>query len=266
MEFHSHLADKSKQDASSTHAHMEEVLINHLRGGGKIKLDGTTIMFDHTDGCAKQYRCALALFLLSLLAQVHNIVIDRAVGAPGHGKDIVDGLNATDKRLLSEKMCMIEIPEVNESAKRIAPEAMANGVSKSLAVECARLLSDATRHQGVKSQGKYAKREAIAVMTQRHYHVQQQEDVLFGGMKMELHGLDSVRGQTHNGLMAHYNIRADPKLGVGRVALRRVPCGCKQCMLQLLEPWTPGLAADKQPRYAPSLNCHWWPLFEGLNN
>jgi len=35
--------------------------------------------------------------LLSVLACDFGVVIDRAIGAPGHGKDIVDGLNATDK-------------------------------------------------------------------------------------------------------------------------------------------------------------------------
>jgi len=35
--------------------------------------------------------------LLSILASAFGIKIDRAIGAPGHGKDIVDGLNATDK-------------------------------------------------------------------------------------------------------------------------------------------------------------------------
>lgn len=60
-------------------------------------------MWDDTDGCAKQYRCGTALLFLSLLACTCNITIDRAIGAPGHGKDIVDGLNATDKAFLFPK-------------------------------------------------------------------------------------------------------------------------------------------------------------------
>ena len=57
----------------------------------------SAILWKETDGCAKQYRCAIAMYLLSLISVRFNIVIDRVVGAPGHGKDIVDGLNATDK-------------------------------------------------------------------------------------------------------------------------------------------------------------------------
>jgi hypothetical protein len=34
----------------------------------------------------------------------NNIVINCAVGAPGHGKDIVDGLNVVDKAYLNKMM------------------------------------------------------------------------------------------------------------------------------------------------------------------
>ena len=61
-----------------------------------IKQESTTA-WEETDGCAKQYRCATAMYLLSLISVRFNIVIDRAVGAPGNGKYIVDGLNAIDK-------------------------------------------------------------------------------------------------------------------------------------------------------------------------
>ena len=36
-----------------------------------------------------------------MLAHAYNIIIDRGVGAPGHGREVVDGLNDTEKRLLS---------------------------------------------------------------------------------------------------------------------------------------------------------------------
>ena len=61
-----------------------------------IKQESTTL-WEETDGCAKQYRCATAMYLLLLIFVRFNIVIDRVMEAPGHGKDVVDGLNATDK-------------------------------------------------------------------------------------------------------------------------------------------------------------------------
>ena len=69
-----------------------------------IKQDSTTL-WEETDGCAKQYRCATAMYLLLLIFVRFNIVIDRAVGAPGHRKDVVDGLNATYKA--SKRLCFV---------------------------------------------------------------------------------------------------------------------------------------------------------------
>jgi hypothetical protein len=47
---------------------------------------------------------------MSMLAIQFAIIIDRAVGAPGHGKDEVDGLNAVDKRYLQTKMRVVTTP------------------------------------------------------------------------------------------------------------------------------------------------------------
>ena len=45
------------------------------------------------DGCAEQYHCTTALYLLPMLAHTYNIIIDCGVGALGHGREFVDGLN-----------------------------------------------------------------------------------------------------------------------------------------------------------------------------
>ena len=59
---------------------------------------------EETDSCAKQYICALAVYFMIIVLLTFNMIIDRAIGGPGHGKDVVDGLNSTDKRYLREKM------------------------------------------------------------------------------------------------------------------------------------------------------------------
>ena len=50
-------------------------------------------IWENTDGCAEQYICATAIYSLSMLYHAYNIVIDCGVGAPVHGKYVVDGLN-----------------------------------------------------------------------------------------------------------------------------------------------------------------------------
>jgi len=137
-----------------------------------VLIAGLTV-WDDTDGCGKQYRCGTAMYLLSILASKYGIIIDRAIGAPGHGKDIVDGLNATDKVYLRKAMCMIGTPEANDGDKRMAAHAMLGDEKMSLAAESCRLCSDPARFEGVKAEGgKRQKREAAAKMKERHYHVQ----------------------------------------------------------------------------------------------
>ena len=38
-----------------------------------------------------------------MLSSWYGIIIDSAINAPGHGNNVVDGMNATDKRYLKEK-------------------------------------------------------------------------------------------------------------------------------------------------------------------
>jgi hypothetical protein len=71
-------------------------LLNRLSETGELKARRTTIL-DHSDGCSKQYRCGTALYLLSVISSQYGVTVDRMIGAPGHGKDVVDALNATTK-------------------------------------------------------------------------------------------------------------------------------------------------------------------------
>ena len=60
-------------------------------------------ILESTDGCCKQYRGGSALLLLSIVSTNFNIIVDRMIGAPEHGKDVVDEINACDKRYLMGK-------------------------------------------------------------------------------------------------------------------------------------------------------------------
>ena len=55
-------------------------------------------MWDQTYGCANQYRCSIDFYLMSFLSKSYQIVPDRAVDTPGHGKVVQDGFNAVQKR------------------------------------------------------------------------------------------------------------------------------------------------------------------------
>ena len=80
-------------------------------------IEGGTI-FNNTDGCAKQYRCAAALHFISIFCDNKDFCIDRAIGAHVHDKDLVYGLNACDKQHMKLYIKFINQPhEVDEDIK-----------------------------------------------------------------------------------------------------------------------------------------------------
>ena len=68
----------------------------------KLKLNNYDISgytgWESTDGCFKQYRWCSVLYFLSYINFKYIIIIDRIIGASDHDKDIVDGINESDKR------------------------------------------------------------------------------------------------------------------------------------------------------------------------
>ena len=87
-------------------------------------IGGRTIWYQ-IYGCAKQYRCSIAYYLMSYLPKSYKIVLDRDVDTPGHGKDIMDGFNALQKRYLATCLRMRITPEKDKiDSKRMRVEDM----------------------------------------------------------------------------------------------------------------------------------------------
>ena len=89
------------------------------------------------------------------------------IGAPGHGKDVVDGINACDKRYLMGKMCMIGTPEADDKESRMNAHSMIGSASCSLAKACKRLCDEDVRINCVKKYRKHKKREDIQKLKKR---------------------------------------------------------------------------------------------------
>ncbi len=262
-EFHSHLSDDAAQCAATSFENMY-VVLNRLKEKGLLH-ENSTVIYDHTDGCTCQYRCATALYFLSMLSFMFKVSIDRMIHAPGHGKDEVDGLNATTKRFLQQKMSTTNLNNDQGEEKRMDPWAMEGGSCKCLSSEAKRLLEEPERKDGVVSAGKYKKRFENRAVTERTYHVLGGEEVRFKDLKMKTIQFKKEPG-TKNGLMTRYNFRTDPNLGVGKVAIRRIPCPCASCNNQLRKEWKANVPVKEQERYAVNESCENWPIFEGLNN
>ena len=46
---------------------------------------------------------------MSVLSQHHSIIFDRGISSPGHGKEVVDGLTAIDKRYMYKLMSTVQL-------------------------------------------------------------------------------------------------------------------------------------------------------------
>ena len=86
----------SKQDAAATTSHIKR-LIGMLKER-KLLASALSTIWENTDGCADQYRCASALYLMSVMSQYYLVIIDSGIITPGHGKEVVGGLNSIYKR------------------------------------------------------------------------------------------------------------------------------------------------------------------------
>ena len=56
-------------------------------------------VWEYNYGCSNKYRRVLATYLMTVLSSSYGIIMDRAINAPGHEKNVVDGLNATENIL-----------------------------------------------------------------------------------------------------------------------------------------------------------------------
>ena len=177
MELFTFLSDAKVQDSSVVNYNMDK-LLQHLKAKGVMKPGD--YLLTNSDGCAAQYRCSTAFFFLTSLAISHGIAIDRAISCPGHGKDIVDGINGTTKTELSfasanQLKTAAELDGSGVDTKKFAAAVMQGNKGCSAALECKRIL-EFQGTSGKKSNRKYQKRENSRGIQRMHYWVR-------GGMK-----------------------------------------------------------------------------------
>ena len=145
-------------------------------------------------------------------------------------------------------------------------KARVDGVSMSIASrEAAQMCGNESRAEGVKSKGKYRKREESSTMKKRVYHVDKPcERHQFENLVMVCTPWYKAKESQGHSLKFMYNFRADPKLGLGRIAIRRIPCACAACRLQLVLPWVDNKPAEEQPQFKMNAACFFWEIFWGV--
>ena len=114
-------------------------------------------IWENTDGFAEQYRCTSSLYLMSVIYRCYSVTIDRGISAPGNGKEVVDGLNAVDKRYMQKLISNVQLPGSNifDPQTQVYNSNQNNDVS--LAKEFQQHLTKEHRKNGVIGQGRYKK-------------------------------------------------------------------------------------------------------------
>ena len=112
LRFYSFLSTDKKQDGKVVYANIK-LMLDHIKSD---TIEGTEVrwkIIDDTDGCAVQYRCGTALWVLHKLSNEMNFVYDRGIDAEGHGKKLIDGLSCVDKnsRNLEEMLAISQVPQ-----------------------------------------------------------------------------------------------------------------------------------------------------------
>ena len=116
-------------------------------------------------------------------------------------------------------------------------------------------LSKEHQKHGVIDQGKYRKISSKRKWTYIEYHVQDNSDVSNKELKMycdtnkfPAFPFCGPHPKPHGarGLMNHYHLRFDTKLGHGIYGILHTTCACVACKSMLDQPWIPGIHSKKQ--------------------
>ena len=66
----------------------------------KVLTTSLNTIWENTDDCLEEYIFSSVLYLMSVMSQCYSIIFERGISVPGHGKEVVDGLDAVDKRYI----------------------------------------------------------------------------------------------------------------------------------------------------------------------
>ena len=140
-------------------------------------------------------------------------------------------MNGTDKNLLlqiSARELKTAEDNMENDDKRFAAHSITNeGQEFSLAEECARLLR-IDRKEGAKSLGgKYKKREDNRGIQNREWLVDPPDETI-SKIKYDTCKFTTAAADLGGTFRDRYHVYCCPQLGSGRVALRRIPCPCKE--------------------------------------
>ncbi|KAL7538407.1 hypothetical protein ACHAWF_006076 [Thalassiosira exigua] len=113
--FYSFLSIDQRQDTGTVAHNMQIMLKDLCYNRNELSVSQLKVLICIVDGNAVQYRSWSVCYELFHLAIKFNIVNDRIVQAPDHGKCIADSQNSLDKTLLDMFFgCLVALLEAQE--------------------------------------------------------------------------------------------------------------------------------------------------------
>ena len=91
---------------------------------------------------------------MSVMSQFYSIIIDQGISTSGNGKEVVDGLNAVDKRYIYQLMSKFQLPGSVRFDSQIKIHTGTENKYVSLAQELKYHLEEEHRQNGAIDQGK----------------------------------------------------------------------------------------------------------------
>ena len=102
----------------------------------------------------------MCLFTVPFVSDVTmlSIIIYRGISAPGHGKEVVDGLNDVDKRYIDQLMSTVKLPVSIRFGSQIQMHTCTKKYDVSLAKKFQEHLTKNQRKDSFIDQGKHIKK------------------------------------------------------------------------------------------------------------
>ena len=114
---------------------------------------------------------------MSVMSQCYSIIIDSGISAPGHGKEVVYGLNDVDKSYIYQLMSTIQLTGSNRFDSQMQMHTSIQKYDVNLDKEFQEHLTKEHQKYGAIDQKKYCKRFMDRKRTYINYHIQYNSDI-----------------------------------------------------------------------------------------
>ena len=121
---------------------------------------------------------------MTVLSSLYGIIMDFAINTPGHGNNVLYGLNATHKRYLKEEMELMGKLETKDTTYIGMLSSASKCISVNFLDQCLYILNNKEILNGLKGSTKIQKRQSEFKYQSFIYNVQRKSDVNHRGMKM----------------------------------------------------------------------------------